>query len=80
MHDEEPAKRKAIRRSVFLQKDAVAGTCLRDAVIEYRRPGYGLTPAEYERFADAVLREDLPAGACLSLSDLTMAPEEAKVN
>jgi N,N'-diacetyllegionaminate synthase len=80
MHDEERSKRQAIRRSVFLREDAAAGTCLRDAIIEYRRPGYGLSPAEYERFANAVIRENRPAGTCLSLSDLIMAPEEARVN
>jgi len=44
---EEKKNREAVRRSAFLKKGVHKGTSLNDAVIEFRRPGYGLSPDVY---------------------------------
>ena len=70
MHPEEIAKRMNIRRSTYLAADAKAGDRLSDAKVEFRRPGFGIGPDQYETFADRKLRHDLPAGHQLTLEDL----------
>lgn len=70
MDDEEREKRLAIRRSVFLSGDVQAGSRLSQAAVEFRRPGFGLPPDQYERLGDAEFRHDLPAGHMIKISDL----------
>lgn len=70
MHDEERERRQAIRRSVFLSGPVKAGTLLRDAAVDFRRPGFGLAPDRYEELMEAAFREDRPAGHMVVLSDL----------
>ena len=64
-------KRQAMRRSTHLANDTKAGQRLKDIKVTFSRPGHGLSPADWERMADAVLKHDLPAGHCLTLADLT---------
>ena len=71
LHPEERARRQAIRRSVFLEKDADKGSRLGDLAVAFRRPGTGISPDAYEGLLDARLRSDLPQGHRLSLTDLT---------
>ncbi len=73
LHPEEIKKRTALRRSAFLTGDMKKGQVLRDAVIDFRRPGYGLAPNEYEQLQDAIFRNDLPGGSMLKRSDLESA-------
>lgn len=70
LHAEEREKRLAVRRSVFLAQDAEKGQALRDVAVEFRRPGYGLAPDRYEVLLDATLRQALPAGHRLAITDL----------
>ena len=70
LHEEELQKRKRIRRSVYLQHPGQAGQKLRDVAIEFRRPGFGITPDRYEELLDTTLTRDLPAGHSLGLDDL----------
>jgi sialic acid synthase SpsE len=63
-------KRQAQRRSVHLANDAKAGTRLGDIPVTFSRPGYGLSPGDWERLADTKLKRDLPAGHRLALTDL----------
>ena len=44
---EEVKKRDQIRRSVFLRANAKAGQKLDECDIEFRRPGFGITPDQY---------------------------------
>lgn len=70
MHASELAKRETIRRSTYLISAARAGARLGDLAVDFRRPGHGVSPADYERLTDSTLKRDLPEGHCLALSDL----------
>jgi sialic acid synthase SpsE len=67
---EERIKRNAVRRSTFLTEAAAAGTALGSLKVEFRRPGHGLGPDEFERLAQAKLARDLPAGQMLTVADV----------
>lgn len=71
LQPEEIEKRQAMRRSVHLAAPATAGTKLYDLDVDYRRPGYGLGPTDFERLADRVLKSDLESGHRLELGDLS---------
>jgi N,N'-diacetyllegionaminate synthase len=71
LHDVERKRRMAIRRSTFLTAPAKAGTALKDAAVQFRRPGFGLGPDEYEAMPEGKFRSDLPAGHMVTRSDLT---------
>lgn len=45
---EEIKKRDAIRRSIFTKESVKKGTLLENINIEFRRPGFGVQPDEYE--------------------------------
>ena len=66
----EREKRQAMRRSAHLVGATKAGTRLADAPVTFSRPGFGLSPVDWERLSDSVLKQDLPAGHRLKLSDL----------
>lgn len=70
LHEAERTRRMAIRRSTFLTAPAKAGDALKEAKVQFRRPGYGLGPDEYEALPDAKFRRDLPAGHLVTRSDL----------
>jgi len=67
---EEVEKRKAIRRSVFLRDAVKAGQALADVSVDFRRPGFGLTPQQYEECSGMVFERDMAAGSLVNLSDL----------
>lgn len=69
-------KRNAIRRSIFLAEPVKAGQRLGDVKIEFRRPGFGISPAEYEAITDAVFTQNLPTEHCLSWQDFTIEKSE----
>ena len=70
MHAEELQKRQRIRRSVYLKHAVRKGQKLADAVVEFRRPGFGIGPDRYEELLECTLAHDLPAGHCLAMDDL----------
>lgn len=70
MHAEELQKRQRIRRSVYLKQAVRKGQKLADAVVEFRRPGFGIGPDRYEELLECTLAHDLPAGHCLAMDDL----------
>jgi N,N'-diacetyllegionaminate synthase len=71
LHPEEAEKRKAFRRSAFLRRPVEKGksVCLID--IEFRRPGYGIAPNEFESLQNARFSKNLPAGHMIKLEDLS---------
>lgn len=71
MAQEELNKRLAVRRSVFLAEPVRAGQLLRDCRVEFRRPGYGLSPDRFEELEDSVFKGDLPSGHMLRLTDIS---------
>ena len=72
----EMEKRNAIRRSIFLTEPVKQGQKLGDVKVEFRRPGYGISPAEYENLAGAIFTKDLPAEHRLSWQDLEQEQQE----
>jgi N,N'-diacetyllegionaminate synthase len=68
---EEREKRKNVRRSVFLRSDVKAGQKVGDAVVDFRRPGFGIGPDMYEKMVDLSFKTDLPNGCMLSLGDFS---------
>ena len=70
LHPEEAEKRKAFRRSAFLKRPVTKGksVCLTD--IEFRRPGYGIGPNEFENFQNTRFSKNLPAGHMIKIEDL----------
>lgn len=70
MHPEEIERRRAIRRSLHLSGAVKSGTRVRDAVFQFRRPGFGISPDNYERYLDYTFRTDFPAGHRLQESEI----------
>lgn len=70
LQPEELEKRASIRRSIWLTQPVKKGEKLRDAQVEFRRPGFGIAPDTYEKLVDLYFSEDFPAGHQLKLSDL----------
>ena len=70
LHEDEKVKRNAIRRSVFILEDVRAGQRLGDCSVEFRRPGFGITPDRYEELVDWTVSKDLSAGHMLDYKDL----------
>jgi N,N'-diacetyllegionaminate synthase len=67
LHDDEKNKRDAIRRSVFICEDVKTGKKLGDCQIEFRRPGYGITPDHYEEMQEETFLTDVPTGTMLTM-------------
>jgi sialic acid synthase SpsE len=55
---------------VFLAENGTAGTTLGSAPVEFRRPGWGMGPDEFERLSAMKLRRNLPKGHMLTYADL----------
>lgn len=70
MSKEERTKRDAVRRSVFLAADTKAGVKLSDATVEFRRPGFGISPLLFEELGEMYLNADLPADHMIKIGDL----------
>ena len=70
MTPEERERRTAYRRSTFLSENAPAGATLAGLKVEFRRPGFGMAPDEFERMAKAKLRRALPKGHMLTFADI----------
>ncbi len=73
----ELVKRDAVRRSIFLAEGVKEGQKLRDVKVEFRRPGHGIGPDQYDELLDATFVRDLPADSRLSFSDLAQEGEKA---
>ncbi len=70
LHAKERQERIAHRRSVFIREDVIQGSKLRDCAVEFRRPGFGISPDRYEELLDMKFIKDLSEGYCLRLKDL----------
>lgn len=70
LHPEELERRKAIRRSTFLRSSVTAGQPVAAAEIDFRRPGFGISPKDFEGLQGLRFSRDLPAGHMLTPADL----------
>jgi len=71
MQKEEFRKRDSIRRSIFMREPVKQGVRLSDCIIEYRRPGFGIRPDQYDFLKDAIINRDIAAGEMLHMKDLS---------
>lgn len=70
LHQAERQKRASVRRSVYLSDSVSKGQKVKEALVEFRRPGFGIGPDLYESLLDYQFRRDLPAGHMLSFGDI----------
>ena len=68
--DAEMEKRKKFRRSIVISKDLLAGTILKDADLDFKRPGTGISPDLANSIIGRKLKVDLKSDELLKLSDL----------
>ena len=76
MSQVEIENRKAIRRSVYVKNTAKAGQLLSEIDVEFRRPGFGLTPRDYEKYLSLSLDKDMSEGDLISLPDLNLSADK----
>lgn len=69
--DEELKKRILIRRSIFLLEPVKKGQKVSDCKIEFRRPGFGIRPDQFDLVKNCILLKDLEKGHMLSFSDVS---------
>jgi len=70
LYSEEKEKRQKIRRSAFLKGPISKGQKVSTAGVEFRRPGYGIAPNQFESLVGMHFKKDLSAGDMLTWSDL----------
>ncbi len=70
LQPEELDKRKSTRRSIFLKNPALENEKLMDAQIDFKRPGYGISPKYYEAIKTKVFAKNLPMDHMLRFGDL----------
>jgi N,N'-diacetyllegionaminate synthase len=70
LQPEERQNRIKVRRSVYLKRDVRKGETLSEDSIEFRRPGFGLSPDKFESVVGLCFATDLKAGHLLAASDL----------
>jgi len=70
MSENEIKKRTEVRRSAFLVEAAKKGQHLSDCKIEFRRPGFGINPDQFELISNSILARDLESGQIINFSDL----------
>lgn len=68
--DEELVKRNLIRRSTFLVEPAKKGQRISDCKLDFRRPGTGIRPDQFELIKDSILLKDLDKDHMLCFSDI----------
>jgi len=70
MTDIEIENRKKIRRSVFLEEEVEPGQLLGNVSISFRRPGFGVSPDQFENMLKYSFKKKFPAGKCIYAEDL----------
>ncbi len=67
---EERQKRKNVRRSTFLKQKVQKGDRIRLDQVEFRRPGFGISPKRFEYLVGARFARDLNPGHPLDCKDV----------
>jgi sialic acid synthase SpsE len=68
--DIEKEKRLKVRRSICVGSNYKKNTQVKDMILKYKRPGYGIAPNRLEEILDKKLNKDITDGSQLSLNDL----------
>ncbi|QKJ67901.1 N-acetylneuraminate synthase family protein [Deefgea piscis] len=70
LHKEELTRRLSVRRSVYIKESAEMGQRLCDVAVEFRRPGFGISPDVFEKIKHMRLNKNLHAEHAINYSDL----------
>ena len=70
LHPEEKLRRQSVRRSTFLRQNVQKGDNIRLEHVEFRRPGFGISPNRFESLAGMKVLRDLVPGHQLDFKDL----------
>ena len=70
MSTEERVKRTSVRRSLFLSAPMAKGQVIKLSDLEFRRPGFGITPNHIDRVVGARVRHDLSENHVLEWADV----------
>lgn len=73
MTREEMTNRMKVRRSAHIKRAVKAGEALSLELIDFRRPGHGIGPHEYESYLGMRFATDLPAHSLITVNDLAPA-------
>ena len=69
--DEEKSQIPKMRRSIVVKNDLYLGDVLTEENIEFKRPGIGLTPANFKLVVGRNVNKPLAAGSIVKMSDLS---------
>ncbi|MGZ3655797.1 MAG: N-acetylneuraminate synthase family protein [Bdellovibrionota bacterium] len=69
LHPEEFSKRDSLRRGLYLKKEKKAGETVMEEDIDFRRPGYGITPPDLNKVVGKKIRTSKKAGEPLNWED-----------
>ena len=70
LHEIELKKRAENRRSLFLIEPAKKGQQIIDCKIEFKRPGFGISPDQFETIKKKKLNKDLETNYMINFNDL----------
>ena len=70
MGEQETQTKKKVRRSIFLKEDVAAGDVLTEDIIDFRRPGYGITPDVYHLALGRKFSKAIQKGTMITWEDL----------
>ncbi len=70
MQNEELEKRKYTRRSLYLMESVKKGQHLMDSKFEFRRPGFGIRPDQFDLIKNNLFSKDLDEGHMVEFKDL----------
>ena len=79
LNDEEKEARIHSRRSIVALRDLPSGTVLTPAVLDFKRPGVGISPRHYDRILGFSLKVDVEKDQPLRWQDLSAPSEEMEV-
>ena len=67
---EELERRTAVKRSAYLNKSVKAGDLISADLLEFKRPGYGISPDEIEHYLGRAFSSDMEQGSNITDRDL----------
>ena len=70
LYPEEKRNRQKVRRSTFLKRDLEKGEKIGLDHVEFRRPGFGISPKRFESLIGMAAAKALKQGHILDLGDL----------
>ena len=70
MSAEEREKSMSMRRSVFSLREITSGETIKEEMLDYRRPGFGIPPSKVNKLIGSTVLKDIPAGEMINWSDI----------